>query len=430
METLLTLPRLGETMEEGVVAGWLIAPGDRFERGQTIVEVESDKTVVEYPALQSGRLIEILAEPGSRVPVGAPIARIAVDGEAAAAAAAQAPPAEAPTAEPATPHTGPDGLPVARPAGPRVAASPAARRLARDRGIDLAAVPATGRRGRVSVADVDAWGGETPVAGGRLIPVTGGVLAVMERGQGPAIPAVFLHGFGGTGTVWAMQAGPLARRRRVIRPDLPGHGGSSAWDGPLDAQGLCALVGDLLDAVAAPRVHLIGHSFGGAIAAAFAVSAPDRVASLTLAAPAVFGPDDDPGFVRRLPQAADIDDVRAAMAMLYPDPAALAEGDVRATAAWLVRPGARETLGRLVEDGITSLGRLRLRRGIGALSCPVATVWGGLDRITPAHHGQGLPGTVAVHVFGGTGHMIPVDAPQDLATVIARTLAAGDAEPG
>jgi pyruvate dehydrogenase E2 component (dihydrolipoamide acetyltransferase) len=79
MSTLtLVLPRLGETMDEATVVGWLVEPGAAFRRGQPIVELETDKTVVEYPALGDGTLDEILAASGDRIPVGAPLARATV----------------------------------------------------------------------------------------------------------------------------------------------------------------------------------------------------------------------------------------------------------------------------------------------------------------------------------------------------------------
>ncbi|WP_395680138.1 biotin/lipoyl-containing protein, partial [Inquilinus sp.] len=92
MSALLTLPRLGETMEEGVVVAWLKQPGDRYRRGEVLLEVETDKTVVEVPALSDGTLLEILADAGTRLPVGAPIARVEDGTVGAKAAAVSSPP--------------------------------------------------------------------------------------------------------------------------------------------------------------------------------------------------------------------------------------------------------------------------------------------------------------------------------------------------
>ena len=70
MSTELRLPRLGETMEEGTVVTWNLSEGESFERGDTLLEVETDKMVAEVPALESGTLLEILVEEQTKVKVG------------------------------------------------------------------------------------------------------------------------------------------------------------------------------------------------------------------------------------------------------------------------------------------------------------------------------------------------------------------------
>ena|SRR5437868_2448491 len=78
MKRILTMPRLGETMDEGTIVGWLVAPGQAFQRGAAILEIETDKTVVEYPALGDGLMEKMLVAAGDRVSVGAPIAEVTV----------------------------------------------------------------------------------------------------------------------------------------------------------------------------------------------------------------------------------------------------------------------------------------------------------------------------------------------------------------
>ena len=73
---MLKMPRLGETMEEGTVSEWLVPEGQAFERGTPLVEFETDKTAVEFPALGSGRLVRTLVTQGDLVQVGDPIAEI------------------------------------------------------------------------------------------------------------------------------------------------------------------------------------------------------------------------------------------------------------------------------------------------------------------------------------------------------------------
>jgi pyruvate/2-oxoglutarate dehydrogenase complex dihydrolipoamide acyltransferase (E2) component len=83
-DSVLLMPRLGETMEDGVLVGWLVEPGKPFKRGDPLVEIETDKTVAEFPALSDGVLVEPLVQIGDRVKVGTPIARLDVPGEAVA----------------------------------------------------------------------------------------------------------------------------------------------------------------------------------------------------------------------------------------------------------------------------------------------------------------------------------------------------------
>lgn len=150
----LRMPRLGETMEEGRLVAWLKEPGESFVRGEVLAEVETDKTVVELPALADGRIVRALARPGDDVAVDAPIAEIEVTGGGPEPETLPSPearggggPSQAPGAAAATagrPHD----------AGVRVRATPLARRLARRHGVRLEALAGSGRRGRVEAADV------------------------------------------------------------------------------------------------------------------------------------------------------------------------------------------------------------------------------------------------------------------------------------
>ena len=99
MTSVFKLPLLGETMETGRVALWLKRPGESFRRGETILEVETDKTVVEVPALDDGTLVEILADKGAQLKVGEPLCVIQSDTASSVSAPVEAPPA--PVAQPA-----------------------------------------------------------------------------------------------------------------------------------------------------------------------------------------------------------------------------------------------------------------------------------------------------------------------------------------
>lgn len=157
----IKVPELAESITEGTIAQWLKQPGDTVDKGEFIVELETDKVNVEVISEEAGVVQELLAEEGDTVEVGQVIA---VVGEGSGAAAAPAPKAEEPKQEapkqeaaPATPAApAPEASVEESSSTDRTIASPAARKLAREKGIDLASITPVDPMGRVRVQDVEA----------------------------------------------------------------------------------------------------------------------------------------------------------------------------------------------------------------------------------------------------------------------------------
>jgi pyruvate dehydrogenase E2 component (dihydrolipoamide acetyltransferase) len=155
MATDVLMPRLSDSMEEGTVLKWLVEQGGAVKRGEPLVEIETDKANMTYEADTDGVLIELLAKEGDTLEVGQPIARIGAQGETAEAPAAEAEaPAKQPDPEPEEREPPPQA--VAKPNGGRVKASPIARRMAGELGVELARVEGSGPGGRVVKTDVEA----------------------------------------------------------------------------------------------------------------------------------------------------------------------------------------------------------------------------------------------------------------------------------
>ena len=168
----VTMPSMGADMTEGTIAKWLMAEGDKVSRGDKLAEIETDKTVVEMEAYAEGLLRKIVIDEGSLVQVGTVIAFIGdADDEIpeVAAPAAQdekapeaATPAAAPTPAPVQ-QAAPTPAPAASTSAPvvvaapdgRVKASPIARKIAEEKGINIAAVTGTGPGGRITKSDVE-----------------------------------------------------------------------------------------------------------------------------------------------------------------------------------------------------------------------------------------------------------------------------------
>ncbi|MBS9476332.1 pyruvate dehydrogenase complex dihydrolipoamide acetyltransferase [Ancylobacter radicis] len=167
----ILMPALSPTMEKGNLAKWLKKEGDKVAPGDVIAEIETDKATMEVEAIDEGVLAKILVPEGTQdVPVNQLIAVLATEGEDAKAIAAggaapkveapkaETPKAEAPkAAEPAAapaPVAAAPAAPAPAASGERVFASPLARRLAKEKGVDLASVKGSGPRGRIVAADV------------------------------------------------------------------------------------------------------------------------------------------------------------------------------------------------------------------------------------------------------------------------------------
>lgn len=167
----LKMPALSPTMEEGTLAKWLVKEGDTVASGDILAEIETDKATMEFEAVDEGTIVAISVPEGSEgVKVGAVIATLATDDEDAAPAAPKeaAPAPKAEVAPAPAPVAAPAPAPVAATpkasAEDRVVASPLAKRLAAELGVDLSKVTGTGPNGRIVKADIEA------AAGGAVAP--------------------------------------------------------------------------------------------------------------------------------------------------------------------------------------------------------------------------------------------------------------------
>ena len=163
MPTEILMPALSPTMEEGTLAKWHVKEGDTVASGDILAEIETDKATMEFEAVDEGTIGKIMIAEGSEgVKVNAVIAVLLEDGESAddtgTAAAAPAPAAAAPAAASAAPAEASPAAATTAPQkdGNRVFASPLARRIAADKGVDLAALQGSGPHGRIVKADVEA----------------------------------------------------------------------------------------------------------------------------------------------------------------------------------------------------------------------------------------------------------------------------------
>ena len=214
MATSIVMPQMGYDMHEGKVVRWLKKEGEEVTRGEVIAEIETDKATVEYEAYTGGVMAKIVAEEGIAIPVGGLIAVMTAPGEAIPedilthAANALAADSPAPAAAAVQAPEGPISAAVAPADTEEVRASPLARRLAKERGFDLATITGTGPGGRITEADIPEQGAAVAPAASSNGYIKASPLAkrlAAERG----IDLATLTGTGPGG--------------RVIEADVPEH---------------------------------------------------------------------------------------------------------------------------------------------------------------------------------------------------------------
>ncbi len=362
----LGMPKWGLAMTEGKVTGWLVAEGDAITAGQEILEIETSKIANVWESPHTGLLRRIVTAEGETVPVGALLGVVAD------------------------------------------AAVPDA---------DLDAFVAAYRETQAAAV-------EAPPPEPRMIEVGGRPLRYLLAGEGTATPVLLIHGFGGDLTNWQLNQPALAEGRAVYAVDLPGHGGSAKDVAAPDVAGLAATLRGMLDALEIPRVHLAGHSLGGAIALQMALDQPARVASVSLVCSAGLGPEINMAYIEGFIAADKRKDMKTAVETLFADPSLVSRDMIDDLLKYKrldgVLPALRAIAGAAFAGGQQSSV---LAGRIGALPMPVQAIWGAADRIIPATHAAALP-EEGRHVIASAGHMVHIENPAEVNRLIGTLLAA------
>jgi pyruvate dehydrogenase E2 component (dihydrolipoamide acetyltransferase) len=370
----VTMPKWGLSMRLGKITDWIVAEGDEVSAGDDLADIETDKIAGTLEAGAGGTVRRIIARVGEDVPVSGTIALLAPadvsDGDLDAAVDQARAVIEAGVAD------------------------------------DGSAEPIV----------------ETAEAGGRKIRYA-------RAGQDGDV-VLLIHGYGGDRNSWLFLQEPLAAGRRVYALDLPGHGTSTkdVGDGSVDLLADAAV--GVLDAIepSGTSVHLVGHSLGGAVAAAVAAKDPGRVRSLTLIAPAGFGAEINAGYLRGFAEAQTRRELKPVVAQLFADESLVTRQVVDDLLAYKRLDGVdaalRALLGTLLgPDGATQ--RIDSPSAIAALggAVPVTVIWGSADRIIPAAQADSVKGAVRRHLIDGAGHMPQMERPAQVQSAIEDAIA-------
>lgn len=438
MATVVKMPKWGLTMTAGTVTDWLREEGSEVSEGDPLLTVETEKAVNDVDAPADGVLVKIVANQGAEVPVSGPVAIIAAPGESlsddqiAALIASASPQAAGVTKRAgAAASGGRAARAAARDASGRVNASPAARKLAAELGIDLGAVEATGPNGRITSDDVEraaAAMADDPTPREEQVTLADGrVIGALVAGPGWAPKLVFLHGLGGSLATWQVVLGDLVDRYRVAAVDLPGHGASdkrSPDAADYSAAGLAAAVAEAIRALKLAPATVVGHSLGGAVGMLLALDDPDVVTSLVLVNSAGLGPDIGSRLIELMAGEPGEATARGLLELFYEDQSLVLDRGVeemargqQAEGAWPAQQAASRAAFPEGRQGFGLEGRL------AGVAVPALVVWGAEDRVLPLEHGvaatSALP-DAQLRVLPGIGHVPQVEAPSQLAQAIDR----------
>jgi pyruvate dehydrogenase E2 component (dihydrolipoamide acetyltransferase) len=367
--TPITMPKWGLTMTEGMVAKWLVAPGHAIRLGEEIMEIETTKINNVFEAPAAGTLRRQVAAEGATIPVGGLMGVLADDAVSDA---------------------------------------------------EIDAFVAKFQAEFVPPGDDDA-----AAAGGPAVIEAGGRrLRYLRLGPEDGTPILFIHGFGADLGAWMFNQPALAERHATYALDLPGHGGSSKEVGAGDAAALVAAVTDFMAATSIATAHLVGHSLGGALALGVATAAPDRVASLTLIAPAGLGPDINMTFIDGFIRASKRKEAKETLELLVADPKAISRAMIDELLKYKRLDGVGSALRAIAASAFPG-GRQRasLRDALASAKVPRQVIWGRGDRIIPASHATGLPTDVVVHVLDGAGHLPHMEKSGEVNRLIAELVA-------
>lgn len=408
-------PKVSLEETTGRISRWLVAEGDRVSAGQVLFEIENDKAAVEVEAPAAGILRGLAAE-GRMVDVGAPVAQIHGEGDAAAPAPASAAPASAPAvASVPAPAAAPAPAAMAA-ASPRARGpnpTPLARRIAREQGISLEGIVGTGPRGRVQRKDVLARLA-APIAAGAGADLLH--RAWLRRGEGR--PLVLLHGFSADLNNWRGMLAGAALPWPVLALDLPAHGASPRAV-PRDLDAVAAEVEAALEAEGLADCALVGHSFGAAVAARLAARGRVDVRALGLIAPAGLDAEVNHAFTAGILRATRAETLRPWLELLVAEPRVISDAFLRAVEAARRDTGLTAAMAafadRFLAEGTQTFS---IRADLAGLRMPVRVIFGRQDRILPFRSSRGLPGHVGLHAFDGCGHMPHLERPEAVLALI------------
>lgn len=362
------MPKWGLSMTEGTVVQWIADEGTELNKGDDVVEVESEKINNAVEAPTPGVLRRQVAKEGDVLPVGGLLAVIA------------------------------------------------------DASVPDEDIDAYVQEFQATfVPEEEEAGGPEP----ETVEVGGKNIQYLKMGEGEGAPLLLIHGFGGDINIWVFNQEALAAESPVYALDLPGHGGSSKDVGEGDLASFVDVVAGFMDAMSIEKAHVFGHSMGGAVAGSLAIKHPERVQSLALIDSAGLGEEINGDYIEGFIAANRRKEMKNALTLLFADQDLVNRQLVNDVIKYKRLDGVDEAL-RKTADKLFPSGKQADVPDISNVEVPMLVVWGREDRIVPVSHSENVPENARVEVLDDTGHMPQMEAAGAVNRVIGEFLDSQD----
>lgn len=409
MATDILYPKVSLETNSGTISRWHVKDGDNVRQGQLLFEIDNDKTVVEVDAPHDGTLKILKSSTSDEIDVGQSVASLFLLDEAIVLQPSKSESEPFDEKKEVSSVAAADIRSSTTQIG-RTVATPLAKRLASDAGVNLAHLNGSGPSGRIQKKDIIA----AIETGNVLSQQTSGKSSVSDSEtdlnavwlrKGEGIPLVLLHGFASDHNNWRGLFAGSQWQQPLLAIDLPSHG-ASPLEAVADLDAVAALVEATIKQLNLSATIMVGHSFGAAVSARLAARGHIDIRALALFAPGGLGAEINVGFVENFVRAKSKESITPWLYELVHAKDIISETFISAVVQQRQDQRLSDAMAAFAEhffaDGTQTISIIG---DLASLEIPVRVIFGKQDRILPFKHSRNLPDNVALHAFEACGHM-------------------------
>ncbi len=361
----ITMPKWGLAMTEGELTAWLVDEGAFVDEKFEIAEIETTKITNVFESPISGKVRKLVAHTGEVLPIGALLAVIAADEIS-------------------------------------------------DDEIDNYV-----SKFQEDFVPEEDGASDDPVH--QKITVGDHQISYLKIGDGNNDPVLLIHGFGADTVSWMFNQSVLADGRAVYAIDLPGHGRSSKSIPDGSIASMAKIVSGLISALGLKNVHLIGHSFGGALAIAAAEESGAK--SITVIGSCGLGKEINTKFLQGFIDGKRGKHLKPVLEQLVFDKSLIGGDMINEVIKFKRIDGVPAALQALVDSNFANgLQSTDLRGILSKLLIPVSVIWGANDEIISVSHSQGLGSNVSVSIIENSGHIPQMEKSSEVNDIILKSI--------